>query len=202
MLYRMIRGILLPFIYLFYRPSVQGLHHIPAEGSGIVYSNHTSLLDPIAIGCILPRRIYFMAKEELFHLPGLSALIQRLGAFPVKRGKADLSAIKHSLQVLKEGKLFGIFPEGTRSKTGELMAFSHGIASIALKSQAPVIPVAITGGYRLFRRINITIGAPLTFPEFYGKRTGADMLERVSDAMAEAIVALKSDNIPHHTGNL
>ena len=196
MLYRIIRGILILFLYGFYRPTVRGLHHIPAEGSGIVYSNHISLLDPIFIGCILHRRIYFMAKQELFRLPGLSAVFRALGAFPVKRGKADMSAIKRSLQVLKEDKLFGIFPEGTRSKSGEMKAFSHGIASIAIRSQAPVIPVAITGEYRLFRRIYISIGEPLTFPDFYGKRTGTDMLETVSSAMSEAILALKTEKTP------
>jgi 1-acyl-sn-glycerol-3-phosphate acyltransferase len=101
--YKIIRFILRPILFLLYRPKVVGLNNFPMTGGVLLYSNHISMLDPVLIGCILPRRIYFMAKVELFTNPILGTILKNLGAFPVKRGTADLSAIKNSLRVLKDG---------------------------------------------------------------------------------------------------
>jgi 1-acyl-sn-glycerol-3-phosphate acyltransferase len=188
LLYYIIRAILLPFLYLFYRPRVSGLENIPKEGSVIIYSNHTSLLDPIVLGCMLHRRIYFMAKQELFRFPPMKALLLKLGAFPVKRGSADLSAIKKALQTLKEGKVFGIFPEGTRSRSGSLQDFNHGTAAIAHKSRAVTIPVAILNGYRLFQPVRVVIGKPLDFETYYSQRSSSELLEKMSADMSRAVL--------------
>jgi 1-acyl-sn-glycerol-3-phosphate acyltransferase len=163
------------------------MENIPGEGSVIIYSNHTYLLDPIVLGCLLHRRIYFMAKQELFRFPPMKALLLGLGAFPVKRGSADISAIKKALQILKEGKVFGIFPEGTRSRSGSLQDFNHGTAAIAHKSRAVTIPSAIYNGYRLFRPVRIVIGRPLDFERFYGQKSSSELLEEMSDCMSQAV---------------
>ncbi len=195
MLYRIIRAILIPLLYLFYRPRIHGRENIPIQGKAIVYSNHTSLLDPVVLGCILPRPIHFMAKQELFKYRILAALMKRIGAFPVKRGTADISAVKTSLRILQEDRIFGIFPEGTRSKSGTVERFSHGIASIAIKSQAPVIPVVIANGYRLFRQVTISIGNPIDLSRYYGKRTSTDILLSVSDEMADALKTILKNQV-------
>jgi len=192
MFYNFAKFIIKPLVYLFFRPKVEGIHHIPAEGKAIVYSNHISFLDPIVIGCLLPRPISFMAKAELFKNPLLRWIIKHLGAFPVKRGTADLSAIKNALQVLKEGKIFGIFPEGTRSRTGELLNFSHGIASIAHRSKAKIIPITITNGYTLFKPITVRIGKPLDFDRYFNQKSNTQLLEQMVEEMEAAIKSLQN----------
>jgi len=180
-------------MFLLFRIRVEGLENFPMEGKTIVYANHISWLDPVIIGCVLPRQVFFMAKAELFKIPLLRTVIRYLGAFPVNRGSADLSAIKHSLQVLNEGKVFGIFPEGTRNKTGFLQSFSHGIASIAHKSRAKVLPVAIVGQYRLFRPMTIKIGKPLNFDDYFAQKSNTELLERMANQMEQALRDLLSD---------
>ncbi|MCM8900845.1 1-acyl-sn-glycerol-3-phosphate acyltransferase [Caldicoprobacter algeriensis] len=192
MFYKLARAIVRPIMFLLFRLRVEGIENFPMEGKTIVYSNHISLLDPILIGCVLPRQVFFMAKVELFKIPLLRTIIRHLGAFPVKRGSADLSAIKHSLQVLNEGKVFGIFPEGTRSKTGFLQSFSHGIASIAHKSRAKILPIAIVGQYRLFRPITVKIGKPLNFDDYFDQKSNTELLEKMADEMEQALKSLLS----------
>ena len=195
MLYHIIKAILIPFLYILFFPKITGRDNLPKEGSVIIYSNHTSFLDPILLGCMLPRRIYFMAKQELFRSYPLCVLLTALGAFPVKRGKADLSAIKKAHQTLKEGKVFGIFPEGTRSKTGDLNDFNHGTAAIAHKSRAATIPVIIIGDYKLFRPVHIVIGKPINLDKYYDKKPSSEILSEISELMSERLKLLASDKM-------
>lgn len=190
MLYRLIRAIIRPIIFLLYRPRIKGLENLPATGKVIIYSNHISLLDPILIACILPRRIYFMAKAELFKNPIFGFILRHLGAFPVKRGTADLSAIKNSLRVLKEGNVFGIFPEGTRGKQGNVQHFSHGIASIAHRSRAKIVPIGIIGEYKLFCPIKVVIGNSLEADHYYAQKSSTELLELMSTDMEDSLKGL------------
>ena len=104
------------------RMRVIGIENVPHEGPLIVACNHVSYVDPVALGVALPRRVWYMAKAELFHIPVLGPTIAALGAYPVDRGKGDVAAIRGSVRVLKEGKAIGIFPEGTRNLT-EMLPF-------------------------------------------------------------------------------
>lgn len=144
---------------------IEGLENFPAEGPVIVASNHISLWDPIIVGCALPRKVFFMAKEDLFQRPMLNKLFEELGAFPVKRGQGDINAIRKALTILKEGKILGIFPEGTRSKTGNVQEAMAGIAFIMEKSKAPILPVRVYGSNGLLQQkrgnIGIMIGKPI-----------------------------------------
>ena len=133
-----------------------------------------------------------MAKQELFRFPPMRVLLRGLGAFPVKRGSADITAIKRALQTLKDGKVFGIFPEGTRNKGSGLQEFNHGTAAIAHKSHAVTIPVAIFGGYRLFRSIRVIIGKPLDFESYYGQKVSSELLEKMSSEMSDAVLQIAS----------
>ncbi|NLI61637.1 MAG: 1-acyl-sn-glycerol-3-phosphate acyltransferase [Clostridiales bacterium] len=187
MFYRMIRGIIRPIVFLLYRPKVQGLENFPKSGKVIVYSNHISLLDPIIIGCLLPRKIYFMAKAELFKNPFFNFVLKKLGAFPVKRGTADLSAVKNSLQVLKDGNVFGIFPEGTRGRQGRVQHFSHGLAAIAHRSKAQIIPIGVIGEYRLFHPIKIKIGQALETDGYFSQKSSTALLESMSMDMENSL---------------
>lgn len=144
---------------------VEGLEHFPARGPVIVAANHVSFWDPVLVGCALQRQIYFMAKEELFKIPIFGKLLTKLGAFPVKRGQGDIAAIRKSLAILKEGKVLGIFPEGTRSKSGEIQEAMSGIVLIMEKSKAPIVPVKVYGTKGLLSQkrgeVGVIIGQPI-----------------------------------------
>ncbi len=166
---------------------VEGLKHIPKEGPLIICSNHINWADPTVVGAMVThKRVHFMAKGELFNYFILGDIIKRLGAFPVKRDSADLSTIKKALSLLKDGQFIGLFPEGTRTKTGRVGEALPGVALIALKSRAPVLPVAIKGRYLPFQRLNVRVGAPISFPEHYGQKARRELLAQMSsEIMAE-----------------
>jgi len=122
---------------------VKGRQFLPKKGGFILASNHTSNLDPVVLGVATSKRLSFMAKEELFLNPFFGLLIHILGAFPVKRGSPDLSAIKEAIRRLERGDCLVIFPQGTRS-SGDLKV-APGIGFLATKTKVPVIPVYIKG---------------------------------------------------------
>lgn len=149
-MYNLVHVILRTFFSLVFRWKVIGAENIPAGGV-IIAANHISLWDPPVLGTAIPRKIHFMAKEELFSNPIFSWLITKLGAFPVKRGAADRKAIRTALTLLENGSVLGIFPEGTRSKSGKLGAPEPGFALLAIKSGVPVVPAALIGTDKVFR---------------------------------------------------
>ena len=136
--------ILFKFIFKnFFKCQIVGVENIPSTKGVIIAANHISLWDPPLIGTFLPRKINFMAKEELFDIPIIGYIIKRLNAFPVKRGTADRVAIKKAISLLKSGECLGLFPEGTRSKDGKLGEAEAGMALIAIKADVPVVPTAV-----------------------------------------------------------
>lgn len=192
MLYRIAKVIFLPIIYLLFWPKVEGIENFPKDARVIVYSNHTSNFDPIVLGVLMPRKIHFMAKEELFRIPIFGTIIKHLGAFPIKRGKVDISAIKHSLQILRSEEVLGMFPEGTRSESGEIQSFANGIAAIALRSESCVLPVAIIGGYRCFRRITVRVGKPTYYNKYNDKRVNNEDLDEIAKDMENVLKDLRN----------
>lgn len=133
------------FFKLYFKINVKGIENVPSgEGKFILISNHQSNLDPVMLGLYLKnRRLFFMAKQELFKIPILSFIIKKLGAFPVKRGSRDSSAIKTAKDLVNCGKMLAMFPEGTRSKDGKLSKPKIGFAKIALETGAKIIPCSI-----------------------------------------------------------
>ncbi|MDP9752092.1 lysophospholipid acyltransferase family protein [Thermoanaerobacter pentosaceus] len=191
MFYYIAKIIVRTIIKVIFKIEIKGLENIPKKGPVIICSNHISFLDPPVIGALLNRRIYFMAKEELFKNPFLKLLLGTgLGAFPVKRGTADLSAIKTALTYLKKGKAIGIFPEGTRSKTGQLQKAEPGVAMLAIKGNAPVVPIAIKGRYGLFSKIIINIGKPMNFDKYANSRLSSQQLFVIGEEIMKEIAKL------------
>ena len=165
LLYMIGRLILIPIFKLLFFYKVNGKENVPSDGSYIICSNHMSNYDPVLLAITQKRQINYMAKAELFKNPFFSWLIRGLGAFPVHRGAGDSKAINEAENVLKEGKLLGIFIEGTRSKTGEFLRPKSGAAIIAQKMNVPVIPVCITPKnkkIRIFQKVMISWGKPIT----------------------------------------
>ncbi len=194
--YKLARAVFSIFFRLFFRWKIYGRENIPSEGVYIICSNHINWFDPPLVGGAVRTgtQICFMAKGELFQIPIFSYLIRKLGAFPVRRYKADRQAIQHALNALKERKSLGLFPEGSRSKTGELQKPHHGPSLIVLRGGEPVIPVAIKGPYRLFRPIKINIGAPIYFaPKEKSNKITRNEVRRVSYKIMDEIKKLKDE---------
>jgi 1-acyl-sn-glycerol-3-phosphate acyltransferase len=161
-------------LHLLFGYRTEGAEKVPEKGPVILAANHLSILDPIAIGAGIKRPVSFLARADVFRLPVLSWLLPRLYAIPVERGTGDLSAIKGAIRALERGMAFGIFPEGTRSRSGKLQPFKTGVAAIAFRTGSPVVPVAVVGsekawpvGRKLFRLrqpIRVVYGDPIPVP--------------------------------------
>ncbi|WP_400163808.1 lysophospholipid acyltransferase family protein [Brevibacillus sp. TJ4] len=189
-LYRLFRSFFRAIFSFAYRWQVIGREHIPKEGPVILCANHISLWDPPLLGSGIERQVCFMAKEELFRIPVLSWFITQFGAFPVKRGAGDRAAIRSTLHILEQGKVLGIFPEGSRSKTGQIRQGQGGAAMFALKSQAEVVPVAIIGPYRLFRPITIIYGKPIDLSAYREAKTNSETVKSVTELIMAEIRSL------------
>jgi len=159
--YNFAKGIVFIFQKLFFRIEIYGKENIPMSGRLILCSNHHSNWDPVTLAVFFPRQVHWMAKKELFKNKIFAKLLFSLGVFPVDREGNDLTAIKKSLRILKEEKVLGIFPEGTRVKYFNDDFIKSGLALIAVKSQSPVLPIYSEGKYKLFSKIKIIIGQPI-----------------------------------------
>jgi len=137
-----------PAIRWWFHMRITGTEHVPPDGPVIVAANHRSMWDIPVLAIACPRRIVFMAKMELYKNRFLERLWFELGGFPVRREIADLRAIDTSMAVLDRGLALGLYPEGTRSFTGEMLPFLRGAAWLALKTGAPIVPCGITGTSR------------------------------------------------------
>ncbi|WP_044640257.1 lysophospholipid acyltransferase family protein [Risungbinella massiliensis] len=196
MIYRLVRDSFKYFLLLFYRFEVIGSEHVPTDKRAVVCCNHINNFDPPLVGGAIKREIYFMAKEELFRMPIIGKVMPHLCAFPVKRDGSDTQAIRRSIQILKEEKLMGIFPEGTRSKTGELGKFHTGFVLIASKGKAPIIPTAIVGEYRLFRKMKVVFGEPLELDSYLNEsgKMDSEGIRKVTDEVIKRIQQLKDQH--------
>lgn len=166
-----------------YRFEVIGREHFPTDGGVLLCSNHIDNLDPPVVGINAPRPVHFMAKEELFKVPALGKILPHLNAFPVKRGMSDREALRKGLGTLKEGKVLGLFPEGTRSKTGQLGKGLAGAGFFALRSEAHVVPCAIIGPYKPFSKLKVVYGKPIEMKELRERKASAE--ETTEFIMAE-----------------
>jgi 1-acyl-sn-glycerol-3-phosphate acyltransferase len=164
MIYRFCRLLARIVFTLVYRLEARGISNIPRSGPVILCSNHKSLQDPITMGACVPRKVHYMAKAELFTVPLLGSLIKSIGAFPVKRGGVSKEAIRTAISLLQEGNVMGIFPEGTRNES--LGMGKRGAVAMALRSKAMVVPVALVGDYRPFRKMIAVYGAPIDMTPF------------------------------------
>jgi 1-acyl-sn-glycerol-3-phosphate acyltransferase len=183
-LYAFVRGLLVPFMRLYFRMHVSGAEHIPEEGAAIIAPNHKSFYDSFFVAACTRRQVHFMAKTELIEAR-YGPLLVRLGAFPVRRGQSDADALETAREILRQGGLLALFPEGTRVRDpDELGNPKRGAGRIALEEGAPLIPCAITGTEALFagplpkpRRVQVAFSEPIP----------VDQLESTPDNAGELI---------------
>ncbi len=167
-LYALVRALLVPFLRIWFRMHVSGAEHVPAEGAAIVAPNHKSFLDSFFIAACTKRQLRFMAKTELIEAR-YGRLLVRLGAFPVRRGESDADALETAREILRQGGLLALFPEGTRIRDPEGLGHPRrGAGRIALEMGAPLVPCAITGTEKLFlgpfpkpRRVQVAFSEPI-----------------------------------------
>lgn len=193
MLYFLLKLVVTPFFWLLYRPRVQGFRNLFYRGKAIIISNHHDFSDPVMIAFVSPRMVHFMAKQELFEKPLLRWLLTKgLFAFPVYRKHADLASLKQAMAVLDKGKVFGIFPEGRRSVTGELDAFEKGAAFLALRSGAPIVPIYSDPYAKRRLRVRMIVGEPMDAAAIAASCAGKGV-DVVTDALRDRMQALKNE---------
>jgi 1-acyl-sn-glycerol-3-phosphate acyltransferase len=175
---------------------VKGIENVPLRGPVILAGNHLNVTDPPILTFVIPRRIVWMAKQELFDIPVAGALYRMFGCIPVRRAEADLRALRRSQQVLRRGHILGMFPEGTRSAGEGLQRAEPGTALLALRSGVPIVPVGIWGTENMklprdfLRRthVNIVFGKPFMCPK--PKRVTRKQIEETTDLMMSRIAEL------------
>jgi len=179
-----------------------GEENIPLTGPIIVAPNHVSYVDPPAVACgTKKRQLRFMAKEELFK-GALGALITSLGAFPVKRGEGDTESIRKSLAILEGGEALLIFPEGTRSDGKTMLPINRGVAMLAKRTGAPVLPVGIIGTHIVMPRggggrkhpMKIAYGKPFAYEEISTGKNDKENRELFAQELEKRILALCNEN--------
>ena len=171
-LYAVVRAVVVAFMRVWFRLSISGAEHVPAEGPAIVTPNHKSFWDSFFVGAATRRPVRFMGKSELFD-GGKGPLLVALGAFPVRRGSADEDALETARVILRQGGLLSLFPEGTRIRDpAGLGEPRRGAARLALETGAPLVPAAITGTDRLFigplprpKRVRVAFADPIPVHE-------------------------------------
>jgi glycerol-3-phosphate dehydrogenase (NAD(P)+) len=173
--------------HLYWRISRIGREHIPETGGAILAANHRSFIDPFVIGLMTRRPVYYMAKGEIFEMSRVLAwFTSSLGAFPVRRGEADVDTIETARAILARGDLLVMFPEGTRTRPGALGKPKRGVGRLVLEAGVPVVPIALIGtesirrGWRIRpHKISVRAGSPLTFPTL--EQSSGPLAARVMD---------------------
>ena len=197
--YRVLRVFFWVVFHTLWPLRIKGVENVPREGAAIIVCNHLSLVDPFVVGYGANRLVSFMGKEELFSTPVVGFLIRKVGAFPVDRSRRDPTSMRVALTVLKEGELLGMFPEGTRSTSGEMLEMRTGAARLAARTRTPIIPASVHNTNKgmppgkMIRpaRIGITFGPSFELTELYDRNDKGEAMERALATIKERIEALQ-----------
>jgi 1-acyl-sn-glycerol-3-phosphate acyltransferase len=192
-LYWIVKGLLTPFIRIFVRMRVEGREHVPRRGAVILACNHRSFLDSFFIPLVVRRRVTFVAKAEYFDDPKTAWFFKSCGQIPIRRegGSASERALTSATEVLRAGKVFGIYPEGTRTRDGLLHRGHTGIARLALRGNVPIVPIGMIGSDevqpvdsrmpKLFRPVTIRFGEPIDPGRYAGREHDRMALRELTD---------------------
>ena len=193
MLYWVIKGILTPILRLLYRVRIEGRDGLPPRGAVILAANHRSFMDSLFLPLVIRRRVTFVAKAEYFDDKKTAWFFRGVGQIPIRRegGSASERALASATEVLEAGGVFGIYPEGTRTRDGYLHRGHTGVARLALRTGAPIVPVGMTGTDeinpigrklpRLFRTVTIRFGSPIAVDRYAGREQDRLVLRQITD---------------------
>lgn len=195
MLFRFVKFLVRCFMRIFFRLKIYNMEKFPTEGAAIVAMNHRSNWDAPLCASIFPRKLRFMAKQELFKNALLGGLLKWAGGFPVARGTADVGAIKTAMKLLKSGECLAMFPEGRRVKEGEPHEVKSGVAMIAEKTSAPVIPIAIKGKYGFMKKIEIFVGDPIYVASEDGSKLSHDEIHEFSKEIMRGVLEMAGEDV-------
>ena len=167
-----------------------GLEHVP-EGAALLCGNHSTLGDPLYVVCCLGwrRQVHVMAKEEIMNWPVIGFLLKKAGIFGVKRGKADVGALKEAMRILRGDEKLLMFPQGTRVKEGEDSEARTGAAMFATRTGVPLVPIYVQRKKRLFARNVVVIGQPY-HPQYAGRKPTPDELDAITGDLMDRVHAL------------
>lgn len=202
MLYWVVKAVLTPMMRLAYRIRIEGAEHVPRRGAVILAANHRSFLDSIFIPLLVRRRVTFVAKAEYFDDPKSAWFFRGVGQIPIRRdgGSASERALDAAMDVLRAGGVFAIYPEGTRTRDGFLHRGHTGVARLALRSGAPIVPVGLVGTDeiqpvdaklpRLFRHVTVRFGTPIDPARFADRAQDRLVLRELTDEVMYEICQL------------
>lgn len=188
----------------YFRLKVEGAENIPLTGPVLLVANHASNLDPTTIACGLPRQVHFLAKEELLQKPGLGSFLRCVNTHPIRRGGGDRAAIRQCVELLKQGRVVLIFPEGTRTRDGQLQEAKPGAAMIAVQSNAVICPVYIGGTFEAMPRtasrprrskVRVLIGEPIDPAQAAAGADRRDRYQALGRTMMDRIAALRERSL-------
>jgi 1-acyl-sn-glycerol-3-phosphate acyltransferase len=200
LLYRLLHTVLTPFVNALYRPWVEGLEHVPKAGPAILASNHLSFLDHFFLPAVIDRPIFFLGKSDYFK-GWKRFFFENVGVMPVDRsgGEASESSLRKGQEILESGRLLGIYPEGTRTPDGRLYRGKTGPVRLALRTGAPLVPVAMIGVFEVLppgakipkiRRVGIRIGPPIDLTRYSGGENNRFTLRSATDELMYELMIL------------
>lgn len=197
-LYRFLKTFFLGLIKFLFRLEAKNTENEPKEAPFIICSNHLSFADVILLGAVIDHPIRFLAKAELFKIPVFGAFIKAMGAFPIKRGAADVGAIKTTLKLLSENEVVAVFPQGTRCPNVDVSTTEpkSGVAMMAYRAKVPVLPIYIdteNNRLKLFKRNIVRIGKPISVEEMAFDKGTKSEYDRVTELIFGRIIALSEE---------
>lgn len=178
---------------IIYRPKVIGKENIPKEGNVILCANHVHFWDSVVIIVMLKRKVNVLAKEELFKTGFVRFFAKIIGVYPVKRGTADMGAVKTALKLMEEKEVLLIFPEGTRNGLAKGKKPKKGAVMIAATSESPIIPIGVQGSFKPFRKVTLNIGKPIDYSQYKDKTNDKEKMDQLTKELMDEVVKLRDE---------
>lgn len=188
-----VRAICRILAIIIYRVKIIGIENVPKDSACIICGNHVHALDAPALLASTNRKIRFMAKEELWKSAGFRFMAYCYDVFPVKRGKNDTDAIKTSLKILKNNEILGIYPEGTRNGLARNVKPKNGAVNLAIRTGVPIVPFAVIGDFKPFKKIVYKFGEPIDFSGYKEQSKDKDVLDTLTREVMAKVVELRDN---------
>ncbi len=178
------------YLKILYDVEIVGAENIPSKGGVLICSNHGSNLDSVVVATHIKRTVNYLGKKELFKNKFTSYWLKKMRVFPVSRDTVDMNAFRFAVDLLKSGEAVGIFAQGTRVKEGEEGKAKGGVALFAVKADVPIVPVCIVSDYRLFKKIKMVVGAPISFSAYKDQKIRTEKLNELSESVMNEVSKL------------